>query len=174
MRKFLSLFLAFAIVLTPVFSLAADYTSLSDDDLLNELDQIRAEIAKRTINPDKILCDSDGLTISLKDDAFETKETSVFGTTLYINCIAVNNSNETIGVIIEKIALNGWECEVHDTTTLDAGKKSMVTFDIMDILSKVDFTSVSEIEDIEFYYKTYSPVTYKTITDNLRKKVVLK
>lgn len=172
MKKIILIILTLALILTPILSFATDYTVLTDDDLLNELNQIRAELLKRTINPDKILCESDGVTISLRGE-IEEKD-SYRGKSLVLNYTAVNNSEKQMGLIVKEICVNGWEIALMDSITLDAGKKTMGNFEISDIYSKVDFTSLEEIEDIEFYYYTFDAVTYYTITDNLRTKLVLK
>ena len=173
MRKFLSIVLFLVIALIPVLSLATDYTALSDEELLTELNRIRAEVTKRTINPDRVLCDSDGIVVSLHKDAFSTEE-KYDGTQLNIKCMVVNNSDKRIGVSIDKVAINGWECTVLSMPDLDAGKKTIITVDIRDFTSKTDCSSVEDIEDIEFYCYTFDPVTYKIYTDNLRNKVIIK
>lgn len=174
MRKVFSVILVLIISLVPVLSIAADYTALSDEELLNELNQIRAEITKRTLNSDKVVIDSDGVIVSLRENGIELIEEFDKTFSLVFNGVSVNNSDVAIAVSVDKIAINGWECNVMSSFSLDPGKKAMKKFGVKDIFSKVDFSSIEEIEDIEFYYHTYDPETYKTITDNLRKKVVVK
>lgn len=175
MRKFISFLFSLIIALTPLFSLAADYTSLSDEELLSSLDQIRAELEKRTFNSDRIICDSekDGIIMALHKDALSTDEFD--GSRLYIKCIVVNNGDKQIGVQVDKVAINGWECETtFSYIEIDPSKKAIITVEVRDFTSLTDCSSIEDIEDMEFYCYTYNPNSGWKITDNLRKKVVLK
>ena len=171
MKKIISLLLALVVLLTPIISLAADYTAMTNEELLSELNNIRVELLKRELNPENIILESDGLIIYLNGELQEEKRYDG-KSVLLVNIIVVNNSDKQLHGSIDKISVNGWEIENYNSIIVDAGKKAKETFKFPGIYEDTDITSLSDINEIEFYGATTNPETYMFITNGLRKTIL--
>lgn len=171
MRRFISWLFALVFAFNPILSFATEYASMSDDELLNELDQIRVELLLRTINPEQIMLESNGIVIYLSGEIREEKNYD--GTiNLVFPIIAVNNGDKNIIGSIREFSINGWEVETYNSIEIDAGKKVKDEFKLKDVYGKTDITSIDKITEIEFYGSTTDPSNNKYITKDLRKTIV--
>ena len=173
MKRLLTIFLAFVVSILPVLALATDYTSMSNDDLLTELKKIRSEIDTREFNQDKIICDCDGMVITLAGEIEEG--TRYDGSPIWtFPIIAVNNSDIKLYVVLDKVAINGWEVDTSNYLDIGPGNKAKETFEVRDVYEKTDLTSIADIEVIEFVFHTTNSATSRYITKDTRKTIVFK
>lgn len=140
MKKLVSLLLALSLILLPMIALA-DYASMTDDELQTELNQIRAEIAKRVSVKEgkQVLAEADGITVTLKGEP--SWEKSYDGTHyIVLQVTVVNTSNEAVGVRQDDVYLNGWKVSCSFQTSLDPGMKTK---------DKITIYKVDEDADLE-------------------------
>ena len=169
MRKFTAIMLA--LLLSTAFAttaFAADWSSMSTEEILAEIDQARAELTARDLaDPENfVLVDADGMTITI------TGAPEIEYGILTIPATAVSSSDKEVGVIIEEAYINGWQVPVATAYTLEPGKKAKIKIEIYGIEETAEITDVSQLEDIEFHMYTFDPTTYDTITDGLPATVV--
>ena len=173
MKRPLAMFLFLINLLMPILALATDYASMSNDDLLIELKKIRAEIDTREFNQDKIICDCDGMVITLAGEIEES--TRYDGTPIWtFPIIAVNNSDIKLYVVLDKVAINGWEIDTNNYLDIGPGNKAKEVFEVRDVYEKTDITSIADIEVIEFVFHTTNSATSRYITKDTRKTIVFK
>lgn len=172
-KKIVAFFMAFILTVIPMISLAADYSTMTIDELFSEINQIRAELQIREFNDEMIICDSDGMKITI-DGKPEVEESYDGSYKLSLHYIAVNTGNKAVGFSFDKICINGWEIICLEMPSLDAGKKMKGTLEVYSVDEMADIKSADEIEDIEIYGYTYDSLTYGTLTDHIRMKVVMK
>ena len=173
MKRFLLTLLIFVISLMPILAFATDYASMSDEDLLIELKKIRAEIDTRELNPDNIICDCDGIVITMVGEIEES--TRYDGTPIWtFPIIAVNNSDIKLYVVLDKVAINGWEVDTNNYLDIGPGNKAKEVFEVRDVYEKTDITSIADIEVIEFVFHTTNSATSRYITKDTRKTIVFK
>ena len=172
-KRLLTILLAFAVSVMPAFAQATDYASMSNDDLLNELKMLRSEMDIREFNPEKIICDCDGMVITLAGEIEEG--TRYDGTPIWtFPIIAVNNSDIKLYVVLDKVAINGWEVDTNNYLDIGPGNKAKEVFEVRDIYEKTDITSIADIEVIEFVFHTTNSATSRYITKDTRKTIVFK
>ena len=169
MKKTLALLLSL-IMLVSIIPVAAfaDYASMTDDALMAELNQIRAEIVRRaeTKEGKQVLAEVDGLTVTLKGEPEWNKS---YDGTHYITLTVtvVNTSDKAMAIRTDDCYLNGWKVSASFNSQLDAGMKTKDTIDIYSVDEDADLESLEDLEDIRFTFLTFDPSTFRTQTKDI-------
>jgi hypothetical protein len=135
-----------AAVLISCFARAADYQSMTDEELVAEANAIRNEQVKRKAAEEEkpVVFDQDGVQVYL------TGNYKMTSTNLKIEAVVVNETDRTLDVLAanNRIAINGWECFSLGIPNTGPGKKQKGEFNIT--FGQSDISKYEEIEDISF------------------------
>ena len=152
-----------SLLLVPFSSLAEDYSVKTDDELYAMIDQIRTELLTRQKDSEKIVYQTDSITIYFNKAEIEENYDGKHN--LLISITGISTSDKDLGVFFDKIFVNGWEVD-EGLVEVSAGKKTKKTITIYQLEDKADdIQSVEDIKDIEFQSHTYDPETYENLTD---------
>lgn len=172
MKRFLSVFLVLALVLTPVFSLATDYSSFSDDDLFKEVNVIMAELTKRELNANNVLFDSgDGFTVYF-DGEPTVVELYDGSHGLEINLISVNSGDKEVSLSCMHMSVNGWKVNPMFSTSLKSGEKVKTKIQSYTFEADTGMKSLDEIETIEFFCNYKADGEYVFMDESCAKLVL--
>lgn len=171
MKKIFIILLVFTLAIIPVFAFANSYSNMTFNELKTELDKIFMEMAKKDINTDKLICDSDGIKFYITGELRLEDSWLSENKILYIPYTAINESNQDLQIVIEKFCFNGWEVGMSEIYSLDANKKMKSDFIVINFISGTDLVDVSQIKEIEAYYYILDK-NMNTITDNCRTTVL--
>lgn len=165
MKRFLALTIMMVLVLSATVASAADYSSMTVDQLKKELNLIQNELVVRGLKAEnkKVIVDQDGIQIYINGDITIEKMYS-WDDVIYLSIpvIVVNNTTYAINTYIENASVNGWSSEdSDDITTVPAGKKAKGKF-YFD-LSDAEIYSIEEFEDVEFCICVYDDEAWKTM-----------
>ena len=147
-----------AAVLISFFARAADYQSMTDEELLAEANAIRSEqLERRFALEDKtILLDQDGAQVYLTGDRR-------FSHGIYcLEVVVINNSDYTIQILIDNVSVNGWQCSGTGTTKIEPGNRLMgeLRFNV----TKTDIISEEDLSDLHFALVLYDSVNHERIS----------
>ena len=149
-----------AAVLISCFARAADYQSMTDEELLAEANAIKNEQVRRGLiageNP--VIYDCDGV------QAYLTGDYTLYGETMELEVVVINDSDVEISLLPDdsRVTINGWECYSFGVSDIGAGKRKKAGM-LMNI-GDSDITAYEEISHIEFSLHTMNPDTYMTIS----------
>jgi len=164
MKKMLSILLALSLMALPIIGFA-DYASMSDDELMAELNQIRAEMVKRSQAKEgkTILAEADGITVTLKG---EPEWNDSYDGTHYIvlNVTVVNSSEEAVGIRTDDCYVNGWKIGAGFQTSLEPGMKTKDTITIYKVDEDAEVEKLEDLEDIKITFLTFNANTFMTKT----------
>ena len=149
MKHVVSVLMIVALLCSASVVYAADYSSMTVDQLKEQLDAIRNELTSKGLIAENktVLLDKGGVTIYLSDSPYVSN--SWTPKQFIIPIIVINNTDKNIYVSIDKASLNGWAS--HGTPhggDVPAGKKAKV--DIMFPLADTDIEITEDFEDAEF------------------------
>ena len=164
----LSLILLVSLFPVAAFAAFADFASLSDDELMAELNQIRAELVKRAeIKEGKqVLAEVDGLTVMLKGEPEWNK--SYNGThCITLTVTVVNSSEKAMAIRTDDCYVNGWKVRTSFNSQLEAGTKTKDIIYIYSVDEDADLESLEDLEDIKFIFLTFDPSTFSTQTRDI-------
>ena len=167
MKRLTSLLLALSLILLPMIALA-DYTSMTDDELQAELNQIRAEMAKRASVKEgkQILAEADGITVTLTGEP--AWEKNYDGTcNIVLKVTVINASDEAVGIREDDTYLNGWKVSCSFQTSLEPGTKTKAKITIYKVDEDADLEKIEDLEDIKMTFLTFDGKTLMTKTRNL-------
>ena len=167
MKRFLVAFLALVLTFICIssFALAADYSSMTEDELKREYDAIRNELTiKGLIAENKTaIIDNEVIKIYINGDIvvkYPYKGSDEL--CLYIPVVIVNNTKYNIGITCENSSINGWTAFcMFDTYHLPAGKKAMTDFKFY--INNTDIAEASDFSDAEFCFEIYDNDTRDNI-----------
>ena len=163
MKKVLSLLIIVS-MLFPLIALA-DYSSMTDEELEIEL---RAEITRRASLKEgkQVLVDADGLTVTLTGGPVWKQ---LYDGTHYIELpiMAVNSSEQAIGLSNDDIYVNGWKISGNMFLSLEPGMKTKETITLYQVDINADMEKLEDLEDVKIRLHTFNTTTYYTITDNI-------
>ena len=149
-----------AAVLMSCFARAADYQSMTDEELLTEANAIKNEQVRRELiageNP--VIYDCDGV------QAYLTGGCEFNGETMELEVVVINDSDIEISLLPDdsQVTINGWGCFRFGVRDSGAGKRKKAGMLIN--IGDSDITAYEEISHIEFSFYTIDPDTYKTIS----------
>lgn len=159
MKKLVALLVA-AFILASSSVYAADYQSMTDEELLTEANAIKNEQVRRELiageNP--VIYDCDGV------QAYLTGDYTLYGETMELEVVVINDSDVEISLLPDdsQVTINGWECYSFGVSDVGAGKRKKAGM-LMNI-GDSDITAYEEISHIEFSLHTMNPDTYMTIS----------
>lgn len=167
MKKTAVLLLAISLLLFPIISFA-DYASMSDDQLYNELNLIRAELVKRSEEKEGkiVLAEADGIVVTLKGQP-EWKESYSGQCSIVLNVTVANTGTQAVGIRTDDSYLNGWQINSDFYSKLDAGMKAKETITLNKVTEDTDLESIDDLEDIRLVFLTFKAENYHTLTDNI-------
>lgn len=165
MKKIFSILLAIVLTLCSCVAIAADYSSMTVEDLSHEYNAIRNELLKR------------GLVAEGKTPLFEQNGVSVYLTGKYeiaknwsdqiilkLEAVVINDYKTVINVMPENsnASINGWDVSCDGITSTNPGKKQKGYFELC--LSDADISTYEEIEEIEFQFYLYDFDNWETVS----------
>ena len=167
MKRFFT-FILVLVLAFPITVFATDYSTMSDDELYEELNLIRAEMVNRisSEDEDKVLVDADGITVTLKGEP-ELKESYDGSKYLVFSVTIVNSSTEVTGVRTDDCYLNGWQVSSDCLAALDAGTKVKSELTIFKVDEDAEVDSIEDLEDLKLVFLTYDANTYVTKTNDI-------
>lgn len=155
MKKFLSVLLACILIFSISTVYAADYSSMSDDELYEQYTAIRNELTIRGLKAEKktVILEKSGVQIYISDSP--TFESTWSGTFIYIPVVIVNNTEFNISVVVRNSSINGWTAEAKVyTNNVPSGKKAKT--EIRYELKDTDIESLEDFEDAELAFVVYN------------------
>ena len=145
MKKLVALLVA-AFILASSSAYAADYQSMTDEELAAEASAIRNEQVKRKAAEEEkpVVFDQDGVQVYL------TGNYNMTSTALKIEAVVVNETDRTLDVLAanNRIAINGWDCFATGIPSTGPGKKQKGNFSIS--LKDSDISKYEDVEDISY------------------------
>lgn len=165
MKKALSVFLVIALVLAITISHAADYSSMTEEELKAEFNAIRNELTAKGLVAEKktVLLEQDDIQIYINGEITIDKPYSWSTSSyLYLPIVVINNSTHNISVRLEDVSLNGWSVnsDTSDCST-PAGKKSKAMFSFS--IEDAEIETLSDFTDAEFSIVVYDTETYRNL-----------
>lgn len=170
MKKAIIMMIVLCLWFVPISSFATDLSAMSEDELLLSINQIRDELEARNHNSEMIICQYNGLTIYYDKAEVEKSYDGTY--TLTIHTTSINSGDESVLIGFSKISINGWEVSTFDAISVDAGNKAKQTITVYEIDERAEIKSVDEIEEIVVY--SFDPNEYDTLTNNMKKMIILK
>ena len=164
-KTVVSLLLVFVLAVIPMISMATDYSSMSEEQLYEQLNMIRTALENKKHEGDQIISQADGITIYFS--SAEVSESYDGSKKLTIKVTGISTADKATGIIIDKISINGWEINALDSMDLEAGKKAKKEFEFYEVDEKAEIKALEDIEEIEFYAHSYDPNSYATLTPDL-------
>ena len=165
MRRFIALLLVSILLCSMSMAYAADYSSMTDEQLKDQFELIRNELVIRGFKAEKktVIVEEANIQIYISDDIKLAKR-YVWDTTycLYIPIVVVNNSNYTINMIENESSVNGWTTDCDDDIgAVPAGKKAKgnLIFELED----TEVEELSDFTDAEFTVRVYDDNTWKDL-----------
>lgn len=167
MKKTLSILLTLSLLLLPMIA-SADYASMSDDELMVELNQIRAEQVNRALAKEgkTILAEADGITVTLKGEP-EWNESYDGTHYIVLNVTVVNSSENAVGIRTDDCYVNGWKIGSSFITSLEAGMKTKETISIYSVDEDAEVENIEDLEDIKITFLTFDANTLSTKTRDI-------
>ena len=145
---------------------AVDWASMSDEEIIAEIDYAKTELKSREIALDpgnQVIARADGLIVRLKGNP-AIRESYDGNKVLTVNVVAVNKGSEEVTLSIEDVYINGWKKDAFESITVAPGKKSREKLEFYDVDTEADLNDISELETLEFHSYTFDPKTYETLT----------
>lgn len=165
MKKIVSLILAVLLVATSSIAFAADYSSMSEEQLKTEYNAIRNELISRGLKAEnkRVLVDKDGVQIYINGDITVDKQYAWDENyTLFVPIVIINNTSHNINMLVENPSVNGWSVDSgYSSLTVPANKKSKASFAFS--LKDSDVESIKDFEDVEFSLRVYDDNTWKDL-----------
>ena len=159
MKKILCILFTLLMLTSPALA-ETDYASMTDEELLNEINIIRNELNKRLTKIEKntTLFDQDNLRLYTTGKV--NCSASSFSDSVYltIEVVFVNDTDKDLSLVTDETIMNGWTISAFNAVTASAHtkKKEEFTFDITD----ADIEKLEEVEDIIINFHTYSSEDY--------------
>lgn len=165
MKKLVSLFLAVILIMTTVVAFADDYSSMTDEQLKEQLSAIRNELAIRGLKAENktVILEEGGIQFYINGDIKVDKPYAWSETyNLYIPIVIINNSKSNINMMIENVSVNGWSTSGDDDGgSTPAGKKSKAY--LVFALADTDVEKLEDFTDVEFTVRIFDTETYNDI-----------
>ena len=165
MKKLISIILVISFVATFTVAFAADYSSMTDEQLKEQLDATRNELAKRGFVAKKktVILEQAGIQIYINGDIYIDKDYSWSDDYyLYIPVVVINDTTSNISIMVENPSMNGWTTQGADSgTSTPAGKKAKGSLYFS--LEDADVETLEDFTDVEFTLTIYDSSTYKNI-----------
>lgn len=165
MKQLLSLLTVVLLIATTSVAFAADYSSMTDEQLKEQFNGIRNELTIRGLVAEKktIIFDQADIQIYISGDITIDKQYVWSETyTLFIPIVVVNNSSSNIGIALENSSVNGWNTDANDKDgSTPAGKKSKAYLYFE--LKNTDVEALEDFTDVEFTLRIYDSDTFKNI-----------
>lgn len=145
---------------------AANYSSMTDEEIKEEIDAMRNELVVRGLKAEKkteffndhnILIYIDG-SISVNKKSSWSNDIE-----LDIPVVIVNNSDKNIGLVVRDASVNGWAVEGYfeNSGEVPAGKKMKCLFYFY--VQNTDVENINEFNDAEFKVRVYNKDTWKDL-----------
>ncbi|MGJ4851823.1 hypothetical protein ACH6CV_16415 [Bacillota bacterium Meth-B3] len=161
MKKFLSSVLVLALLFSAGFALAegADFASMKDDELHALINGARNELTKREmVAAEKtVLLERDGITVYLTGEHKTWGDGGVLG----LEAVVVNDSENTVNVMMNSASVNGWNVLTGGIFSVESKKKKKNTFEIR--IHEAELSSYEAIEDMEFVLRVSDSNSYDKI-----------
>jgi len=147
-----------AAVLISCFARAADYQSMTDEELVAEANAIRNEQLERqlALEDKAILLDQDGAQVYLTGD--QRLSHGMY----YLGIVFINNSDYTISILMDNVSVNGWQCGGSGTTKVEPGNRLMSELGFN--ITKTDIASEEDLSDLRFTLVLYDSVNHERIS----------
>ena len=163
MKRLVSIILVVLLISTTSIAFAADYSSMTDEQLKAEYDAIRNELVLRGFKAENktVIVEQNDVQIYINGDITLAKRYAWDTTySLFVPVVFVNNTNKTLSMIVEESSVNGWttEGDVYDVGTVPAGKKAKGNF--IFALEDTDVETLSDFTDVEFTLRVYDDNTW--------------
>ncbi|MBR5962135.1 MAG: hypothetical protein IKZ98_14220 [Clostridia bacterium] len=158
MKRFLSVILILSLIFSISISYADNYSSMTDEELKEQLSLIRNELTIRGFKAEKktVILDQNGVQIYINGEIWIDRLYSWSDSySLYIPVVVVNDTNKNITLYPDNASLNGWTTDItHSMDTIPAGKKAKGN--LLFALGDTDVERLSDFEDAEFTIKVYN------------------
>lgn len=165
MKKIVTIILTFMLITNISMAFAADYSSMTDEQLKEAYSVIRNELLVRGFKAEnkKVIVDQNGIQIYINGDIKLEKKYSWDTTfSLYIPIVFINNSSVVTNMIVKYASVNGWKTDSSDDIgSVPAGKKAKgnLIFELTD----TDVEKLSDFADVEFSVNVYNDNTWKDL-----------
>ena len=171
MKRFFALSLAIILVaaLLPIASLA-DYSSMTDDELMTELNHIRVELTKRAESKEgkQVLADADGMTVTYKGSP--KLEKTFRGVSLIIPVTITNSGNALMNIRLDDAYINGWKVDYSFLGELEPGMKTKSEITLVNVDEDAELDSLDALEDVKLVFLTYDK-SFRTKTNNIQASI---
>lgn len=160
MKKLVALALALVMLCSTAYA-AVDWGSMTDDEILAEIDNAKNELVKRELtgNTDNItVVNEAGVTIVFKSYEID-KSSWWFSPALLVKYTIVNQSEDDYEMFVDNIAINGWEVESSGYCAAAAGHKAKG--ELMFDLEAAEVSDLDELETIEISFHYQVPNEFK-------------
>ena len=171
-KAIISFLLILSLLIVPFATLADDYSSKTDEELLDILNHVRGELTAREYNKEMIISQADNITVYL--NKLEIEESYDDTLKLEISVTAINSGDKSEAVNFDGVVINGWEVPALDYISLEAGIKTKTTITVFEVNDKAEIKSVEEIQDLQFYSHSYDPETCNNRIERIRKTILMK
>ena len=168
MKRYLTFALALFLVvaLLPIVSFA-DYSSMTDDELLAELNLIRVELTKRADSKEEkqVLADVDGITVTYNGSP--RLENTFMGLCLILPVTITNSGKKSMSIRLDDSYINGWKVGYTFLEELDPGMKAKGEISLENVDNDAELVSLDALEDVKLVFLTFDPNTFDTKTSNI-------
>lgn len=159
MKKLLAilLLLLFLIPETSAFAINTDWSSMSDQDILNIIDSARAELVLRKASGNFMIIDQDGVQM-YQTGNYRITEYSPENIVMDIEVVIINNRDSEIFLMDNGTCVNGWAVGMASLANVPAGRK------VKDVISfnmyKANITKMEEIHEVEYSFEIHFSNNY--------------
>lgn len=154
MKRLVALVLASIMLFSVAVAYADDYSSLSDEQLIEQLNAIRNELVSRGFKAEKnrVLLEKNGIQVYINGDPVIKRGQWSDTEYLYIPIVIINNTDKVIMCTIDNTSENGWKVYGFISEEVPAGKKSksQIEFNLDD-----DVKTIDDLEEIEFTFRVF-------------------
>lgn len=157
MKKIVAILLTCLFVFSITSVYATDYSSLSDDELRQVINNARNELVKRGFVVEKkvVFFDQNNIQIYINGDM---KIDKLYAWDdeycLYLPIVIINDSDKNINVVFDDSSLNGWMTNVSNSIgSIPVGKKAKG--DLIFELGNTDIEKLLDFEEAEFTIVIY-------------------
>ncbi len=168
MKKLVSITMMLVLAFSLVSGIAEDYSAMSNDELLQRLDLIFAELNARQYNNDNLLFEYEGLKVF-----FDRAYMKGFDKTLVVEVSVINEGDHRISIGCDDFFLNGWRINPIFAVDLRPGYKEKKEIKVYDVDQKAEINSISDLKEIDALFFTYDPETDKFITKELEGQKII-
>lgn len=167
MKRIFAVYFLFILVFTCVktVAFAADYSTMTDEQLKIEFAAIRNELEIRKLNIDnkKEFFNDLDISIYIDGDIIIKRSSWNDEVKLIIPVIIVNNNKRNIGLTVSDESVNGWAIDGYfeNSGEVPAGKK--MKCNLYFYIQNTDIVTINDFSDAEFKIRIYDKDTWRDI-----------